>query len=245
MTNYWKLVNNVILNSDILIEVLDARMIEETRNSEVEKKIESLRKPLLKIANKADLISKEKYLALKNKYKDVLFFSSKKKLSTLKLKKKILEISKGQPVCVGVVGYPNVGKSSLINALKGRSAAPTSPTSGYTKGIQKIRVSKKIMLIDTPGVFPYLDKDVIQRAIAGTISPEKIEDPELVAMKLIEILNGKVEEYYGVEKVNDPEEALRKIALKKKKLLKGGIPDTNTMSRIIIRDWQLGKIKEG
>ena len=55
---------------------------------------------------------------------------------------------------VGVLGYPNTGKSSIINALKGRASAPTSPVSGYTKGMQWIRASKRMYLLDPPGVFP-------------------------------------------------------------------------------------------
>src|SRR3989344_5942425 len=56
MANFWRVVNEVIGRSDILIEVLDARFIEETRNEEVESKVEREGKALIIVANKADLV---------------------------------------------------------------------------------------------------------------------------------------------------------------------------------------------
>jgi nuclear GTP-binding protein len=53
---------------------------------------------------------------------------------------------------VGIIGYPNVGKSSLINSLKRSKAAPTGNTPGITKSMQEIQLDKNIILIDSPGV---------------------------------------------------------------------------------------------
>jgi len=57
-----------------------------------------------------------------------------------------------QQIIVGVIGFPNVGKSSLINSLKRCRAAPTGNTPGVTKVMQEIQLDKNIVLIDSPGV---------------------------------------------------------------------------------------------
>ena len=57
-----------------------------------------------------------------------------------------------QLITVGVVGFPNVGKSSLINSLKRSKAAATGNTPGVTKSMQEIQLDKNIVLIDSPGV---------------------------------------------------------------------------------------------
>lgn len=57
-----------------------------------------------------------------------------------------------QQIIVGVVGFPNVGKSSIINSIKRSKAAPTGNTPGVTKSMQEIQIDKHIVLIDSPGV---------------------------------------------------------------------------------------------
>ena len=186
MPTFWKHVNEVLREADIIIEVLDARFIDETRNREIEYKVRSSGKKILYVMNKCDLVNIEE---LKEKSKELqpsVFISSKEKLGTTILKKKILELSHGERVTVGVLGYPNVGKSSLINALSGRGAARTSSESGFTKGLQKVRVDSKILLIDTPGVFPKEEKDIAKFGKTSAISSGKIKDPEYVAMRIIE-----------------------------------------------------------
>ena len=143
MASFWQHVNDVIEKADIIIEVLDARMISQTRNIEVEHKVKESKKILLYCINKCDLVDPEKTKKLSHFLKPGVFISSTQKLGTTILKKKILELGHGKPVLVGVVGYPNVGKSSVINALSGRGAARTSSQSGFTRGLQKVKVDNK------------------------------------------------------------------------------------------------------
>jgi ribosome biogenesis GTPase A len=140
------------------------------------------------------------------------------------------------------LGYPNVGKSSLINALSGKGAAKTSSESGYTKGVQKIKVDNKIMLLDTPGVFPNKEKDITKHGKTGAIDYSKIKDPELAALKLIDDEMELIQNHYEVYS-EDPEEILEKIAVKYKKLRKKGEADLDVAARMVLKDWQTGKIK--
>ncbi len=239
MPSFWRHVKKVLEEADIVIEVLDARMIEETRNTELEEKVAKANKKILYVVNKCDLIKKNK---IKHNLKPSVFISSTHHLGTTILKKKILELSRGKKVTVGIVGYPNVGKSSLINALAGRKAAKTSAESGYTRGWQKIRVDNKILLLDTPGVFPWKEKNEAKHGRIGAIDYAKVKDPEEVALNLLEKEKELIKKHYELKSENN-EELLEELGLKFKKLQKGGEIDLEATSRFLLKEWQKGKIK--
>ncbi|MDP3698308.1 MAG: GTPase [Nanoarchaeota archaeon] len=242
MPTFWKHVNEVLREADIIIEVLDARFIDETRNREIEYKVRAGGKKILYVLNKCDLVNIEE---LKEKAKGLqpsVFISSREKLGTTILKKKILELSHGERAIVGVLGYPNVGKSSLINALSGRGSARTSSESGFTKGLQKVRVDSKIMLIDTPGVFPKEEKDVVKFGKTSAISSGKIKDPEYVALRIIEEEKERIKKHFGIEE-DDEDEILERIAILFKKVRKGKELDLDAAARLFLKQWQEGKIQ--
>ena len=241
MPSYWKHVNQVLRDAEIIIEVLDARMVEQTRHIEIEQKVQRQGKILLYVFNKCDLVDPETLARHKKSLHPSVFISSREKLGTTILKKKILELSHGERVTVGILGYPNVGKSSLINALAGRSATLTSSESGFTRGVQKVRVDPKIMVIDTPGVFPQEENDQQKYGTTGAVSHGKVKDPEGVVLALITEEKKAICKYYKIT-AEDPEEILEKIALHLHKLLKGNLPDTETAARLVLKDWQTGKI---
>ena len=118
MVNYWKIVNEVIRRSDIIILVLDARYIEDTRNKELEDKIIRSEKPILYVINKCDLVPREEHKYIKS-LNPSIYISAKDHLGTANLRKKIMITAqdvKTEMIHVGIVGYPNVGKSSIINS---------------------------------------------------------------------------------------------------------------------------------
>src|SRR3989344_3370366 len=147
------LLDEVIKNSDIILIILDARMINQSINKFIESKIEYYKKRYLFVINKIDLISKQEQNKIN--LKNSIEISARNYISTVRLLNKIRELAKGKPVTVGVVGFPNTGKSTLINVLKGRKSAGTSPVSGYTKVLQMVKITKDIMMIDTPGILHY------------------------------------------------------------------------------------------
>ena len=242
--SYWKIVNSVIDKSDILLLVLDARMPELTRNTEIESKVKLRNKKIIYVLNKCDLVPKRLLEEHKKVFKPAVFVSSTQHFGTTILRNKILALAPKndfKDIRVGVLGYPNTGKSSVINALKGKSSAKASSVSGYTRGVQMIRLDSKIMILDTPGVIPYGEDEEMKHVLIGTVNPSDLDDPELCAMQVIDNFMETIKQHYGVEG-DDSEQILENIAKKKNKLAKGGVFDTLTTSKIILKDWQQGKI---
>ncbi len=251
MANFWQLVNKVIREADVLLLLLDARLVEKTRNMEIEDKVRKAGKVLIYVITKSDLVDKQDVEKYKKTLKPCVFVSAVKHHGTTILRERILiEAQKAKVIVdnrglvrVGVLGYPNVGKSTLINALSGRRAAPTSSMSGYTTGVQNIRIDNRILLVDTPGVIPYMEKDLSKHAAIGTRDYSKIKDPDVVIMDMMIEFPGKIEKHCGVEVSDDKEETLDRIARKRQLLMKGNKPDILRASKILLKEWQEGKIR--
>ncbi|MBR9683579.1 GTPase [Candidatus Woesearchaeota archaeon] len=244
--NFWKIVNQVIKQADIIVLLLDARLINETRNLEIETKVKKENKPLIYVITKCDLVDKRELEKIS--LRPSVFISAKKHLGTTILRNRILLTGKKRYgnmefFTIGVLGYPNVGKSSLINAMKGKRSAPTSSTSGFTKGVQKIRADNKLVFLDTPGVIPYKEKDSSKHVLIGTIDFNRAKDPERIVVDLMERYPGQIEDHYGVQPSPDFEHSIELIAKKRNLLMKQNKPDTERASRMILKDWQTGKMR--
>jgi len=256
MKDFWSIVEGVIEESDLVVEVLDARMPELTRNREAEELVKLAKKPLILVMNKADLVP-EKITKQHRQALDKIFpcvsVSSRERRGITFLKRKIFEIVKkrsrpGEFLKVGVIGYPNTGKSSLINALAGRRRAKAGPKPGQTRGFQWVRVSKDMGLIDTPGIIPLTEEDSeIKHALIGAMDPSKIDDPEAVAREIVTIFldSGikRLEEFYSI-KIGDKEfeDIIEEIGKSRNMLKKGGKIDEKRVYFALINDWQRGKL---
>jgi hypothetical protein len=250
--NYWNVVKNIVRKADIVIEVLDARMPELSRNRDLEGIAKKMNKELVLAFNKVDLVSREHYAYLKRKYKGAFFVSGTRNLGMSKLRNALYMMGKRKGVenpKIGVVGYPNIGKSAIINALAHRAKAKISPIPGTTRGVQTIRAGG-LNVLDSPGVFPY-GEDELKLGLLAAKNPDRLKNPELLACKIIEMFleSNKLalEKFYGVKLEEeagwDSYEIMLQIGQEKKMLMKGGITDERRTALQIVRDWQRGNLK--
>ena len=257
MVSYKALVRSVIKNADIIIEVVDARFPDETRNNEVEQNVIRAKKPLIIVLNKCDLVSKKNIEEAKKRFSKIaptVFISSKDKSGTTMLRYKILEIAnveRGRDIMVGSVGYPNTGKSSVINAVVGSKKASTSSISGHTRGVQHINAGSRIKFIDTPGVIPFGDDDEYIQGMLSVKDSTHLSDPIGVALKIIEKVcaenKAALESFYNVEikgegNTQNSYDILELIGMKSNFLKKKGAVDEMRTAVRIINDWQKGKL---
>ncbi|NCO97498.1 MAG: GTPase [Candidatus Aenigmarchaeota archaeon CG_4_10_14_0_8_um_filter_37_24] len=254
MQEFWEVVRQVIEESNVVIEVLDARMPQETRNRKAEKMVKLYRKPLIFAVNKADLVrmgTVRENRRILEKDAPCVFVCTKNRRGITFLKKKIFEIAKKRSrrrmLSVGVIGYPNTGKSSLINALAGRKKAKVSPIPGFTRGVQWISGGPDIRLLDTPGVIPLSEEDKLKQALTGVLDSSRVEDPEDVARSIIKTFLEKdkkaFERFYGIEvKTKRFDFIISKLGKARNMLKKGGMIDEKRVYFMIINDWQKGKL---
>lgn len=246
---FWSVVLNVLRNSDVVLLVVDARMPEIARNSEIVGKVKKMNKRLVYVFNKCDLIGSSDLKRLKREYPRGFLISALKGRGVGRLRRGLSEMARGwkrESLRVGIVGYPNAGKSSLINALVPGASVKVKSVSGTTRKTEWIR-SGRLRIMDSPGVIPAGD-DKIKIGLTASKDPHKIKNPEKVALKIVEFLMGKkvkvLEKFYKVEINVDMAVYDVFLAIGKKKgfLVKGGEVDEDRTAIRIIDDWQRGRI---
>ncbi len=146
-------------------------------------------------------------------------------------------------ISVGFIGYPNTGKSSIINTLKSQKVCKVAPIAGETKIWQYITLMKRIYLIDCPGVvYPYEESDT-DKVLKGVVRVELVETPEdYIPTVLSRVKTQYMSKTYKISDWTDHEDFLTKLAKRTGKLLKGGEPDLNAVARMVLNDWQRGKL---
>ncbi len=271
MEAYWDLIGRIIKESDLVLEVLDARLVELSRNDVVEKMVEEIGRPMLFVINKSDLVSKkslkEQVIELKKKG-DVVFVSANKPKDVKVLLYAIKKIFKkhgkrektirqfGDPkiktreakaeIVVGILGYPNVGKSSIINALAHKKKMKVSKKAGTTHGIHWVKVTNEIKLIDSPGVIPLDKGDDIRYGLIGA-KTDKIKDPSIITHALIKLFlknnPENFDKFYGISINDDVDNVVEQVGKKKNYLLKGNKIDEHRTCSDIVRDWQAGRLR--
>jgi nuclear GTP-binding protein len=253
----WGELYKVVDSSDVLIQVLDVRDPLGTRCEHLEKHLKTdamkRHKHLILLLNKVDLVpawvTKRWLFALSKEYPTIAFHASVTNpfgkgalLSVLRQFSRLR--SDKQNISVGFIGYPNVGKSSVINALRTKRVCVTAPIPGETKVWQYVNLTKRIFLIDCPGVVYHDTEDTDTDAVLkGVVRIEKMDDavdhiPDVVARVKPEYLRRA----YKVASWTSPTHFLEQVARNQGKLLKGGEPDLNSVAKSILFDWQRGRI---
>ena len=256
---YPMLAEKVVKMSDIILEILDSRFINEARNPELEKQIQKEKKKIIYVFNKSDLIDTKKVSEEDKMLNPKVFVSCSERRGIKELRNKIKALAKKvenpvdimvKRVTVGVIGYPNTGKSSVINVLSGKGSAGIGADAGYTKTIQKIRLTSGIALLDSPGVIPKKEYSTSDNRTwsrntkVGARSYGQVKDPEVVISDLMREYPTVFEKFYGISAEGDSETLIEELGRKKGFLNRGNKVDEDKTARYIIKDWQRGKIRK-
>jgi nuclear GTP-binding protein len=265
---YYREFKKVVEQSDVIIEVLDARDPMGCRCIDIEKNILSSNpdKKIVLLLNKIDLVPREvvsKWLTyLRAEYPTVAFKSNTQQqrgnlarhtsendgclgadtlLQLLKNYCRNDDIKTN--ISVGIIGYPNVGKSSLINSLKRTKVVQVGSKPGLTKNAQEVHLDKNIKLLDCPGIIfssGQMDADIILR---NAVRIEQLDDVVTPVSAILKRCKPeRLMERYGVSAFNCAEEFLSQVAKARGKIKKGGQPNIEAAGRIVLQDWNEGRI---
>lgn len=267
MTKTKRMIADSIKLCDCVIELCDARCPESSRNPELPKLIGG--KKLLLVINKSDIadpVETQKWLQrFKKDGISTVAVSCNDSKGTLKILDSVKELLKekierdksrgyvNKPIRVMVCGIPNVGKSSFINKLYGKSAAKAGDRPGVTRGKQWITLKNGMELLDTPGILwpKFEDKNVALRlAFTGAIKDEVLDTEELCAhlcLYLAENYPERLKERYKIDLEENLTgfEILERISRKRGFIVKGGEVDFLRGASVVLDEFRgakLGKI---
>ena len=248
---------------DAIAEVVDARIPQSSRNPDLAEIIEN--KPHIILLNKCDMadnrITKEWIdyykqngiiaIALDCKsgkgigqFKDTVKTALAYKLEAYAEKGMV-----GKPLRVMVVGIPNVGKSSFINKIAGKTRAKAENRPGVTRGNQWFTIDRQLELLDTPGVlWPKFEDETVGEHLAFTGAvKDNVIDTELLAVRLLEILaenyRDRLCERFGeLDFSLDSYELLCQIGKKRGMVIRGGETDTERAANMILEEYRNQKL---
>lgn len=287
-----KVFKQVLEAADVILYVLDARDPDGTRSREVERMVMAAdggQKRLLLVLNKIDLVPAavlKGWLVYLRRYfptlplraagpasnahtfhhrqltpqttSAALFKALKSFAATKQMKRSI---------SVGVIGYPNVGKSSVINALTSRlgggaSACPVGAEAGVTTSLRSVKLDRKLTLLDSPGiVFPGATEgsgadEQARLVLLNAVPPKHVDDPVPAVSLLLRRLSGSPEAFQALlDTYSLPPlmttaasgdmttDFLVQVARKRGRLGRGGVPNLHSAAVVVISDWRDGRIR--
>lgn len=233
MAKDWRALRQLIKEANVVVEVVDARDIEGTRLPLAET---WAGKKLIILANKKDLAGRAKAPpgALKVSAKRCDDAGRRRIIS------RILELSAKRPAKALFIGYPNVGKSSLINMLAKRKAARVSPVAGTTKNVQWVNITDELKATDYRGVYPKGEaREELARKSAINVQKEAQFHAYAFARRVLK--SRKLREWLGqklgidLTGITDEEGLFSRIAERRGLVLRGGELNTEEAARILVR----------
>ncbi len=254
---------------DVVVELLDARLPMSSSNpllDELRRNIPGKGEngvhgdvPCVTILTKADLADPDTTKAWRDYFEasrgvktlalDLTDPQAVKRLPNLIKKMPIRQPKHGLPVRAMIVGIPNVGKSTLVNALRGKRVAKVGDEPAVTKGRQEVKLTSGITLVDTPGILwpKFEDPGVGERlAVSGAIKDTVVDYAEtaLLALKfLLEEAPDTLRKRYKLDALDDePLHVLEAIGKKRGCLIAGGEIDHSRAGELLLRELRSGKL---
>lgn len=245
--------------ADMVIEVLDARVPQASCNPMIDELRIFRQRPCLKILNKADLAdpaATQAWIAHYNRQKDLnaVALSCKKPSDVAKVPGLCMKLAPHRgtalkPLRIMIMGIPNVGKSTLMNALLKKRVAKVGDEPAVTKTQQRLYLGNNMVLIDTPGMmWPKIahPSDGLMLAASHAIGSNAFIEEE-VATFLADVLLQRyahlLKDRYGFDTEGiDGVSVVEGIAKRRGYRLKGGDADVEKAAHTLLQDYRSGAL---
>ena len=259
MVKTRRLIKENLKKVDVIIEILDARVPRSSSNPVIDELTGD--KPRLVVLNKSDLADKKVTNLWKAFYRAQgenrlpVAVSSKTKDNLGSIVNGCKTLCKGakwlnrRPVRAMIVGIPNVGKSTVINALAGKKKAIVGNKPGVTKDMQRLNISDNFQIYDTPGILwpKFEDQDIgFKLALLGSIK-DSILILDEISMKgleyMVQFYPERIKERYKIDDIpGETIELIELIGRKRGCLISGGAIDYEKAINLFLLDLRGGKL---